>query len=80
MFSLHIFRLGFHIEVVLWLNFLCNLCVVFRGGHPRAETLCMQLTGKLAPGSLDCSFSGLCPSHMLAPLQMPTRRFLCCAL
>lgn len=48
MFSLHIFRLGFHIEVVFWLNFSCNLCVVFRGGSLHAEILCMQPTGKLA--------------------------------
>lgn len=81
MFSLHIFRLGFHIEVVLWLNFLRNLCVVFRGGSPHAEILCMQPTGKLAYRKPGLQFSLVCaPATCSLPLQMPTRRFLYCVL
>lgn len=53
-------------EVVLQLNFSCSLCVVFRGGSPHAEILCMQLTGKLATRSQDFSFSCLPQPHALS--------------
>nr|pir hypothetical protein DKFZp564D166.1 - human [Homo sapiens] len=55
-------------EVVLWLNFSCSFCVVFRGGSPHAEILCMQPTGKRPPGSQDFSFSCLCPATCSLPL------------
>lgn len=65
-------------EVVLWLNFSCSFCVVFRGDSPHVEILCMQLTGKLASGEPGLQFLGSVPQpHALSLSSDASEGILC---